>query len=169
MVAVGARKCFIDRWHNVIAIPHPFSKMKTMLWIDGSNIWKILHFLTQQALTELLPEEGTCCQRYLCANIFMALMAVFFSWEKKEFEHSHLLFFFSLSRVYNSHPVSEGSCNTPVSLGLESVCVTLHHPPTVLLCFWWTGHAGAVQTQGHSPSICHLSATCHLAVVITQA
>lgn len=60
-------------------LPHPFSHMKTMLWIDDSNIRKILHFLTQQTLIELLPEEGTCCQRYLCANIFMALMAVFCS------------------------------------------------------------------------------------------
>ena len=62
-----------------MAAPHLFSQMKTMLRIDGSNIWEILHFLTQQALTELLPQEGTRCQGYLCANIFMALTAVYFS------------------------------------------------------------------------------------------
>lgn len=39
---------------------------------------KELSFLTQQALPELLPKEGTSCQRYLCVNIFMAFMAVYF-------------------------------------------------------------------------------------------
>lgn len=68
--------------------------------------------------------------------------------------------------VYNSHLVSEEiSC----VLGFWNPYVQPSHPPPVLLYFWWTSHAGTVQTQGYSPSICHLSATCHLAVVITQA
>lgn len=79
----GCRKVFHRHMNIMLWLPRLCSHKKTMLEIDGSNIWKISHFLTQQALTELLPEEGTCCQRHLCANIFMALMETHISRGKK--------------------------------------------------------------------------------------
>lgn len=84
-----------------------------MLWIDGSNIWKVLLFLAQQALTEVLPEEGTCCQKYLCANIFMALTAVCFSRGGKTVWSC----IFLPRLMCNYHPISEQTSRRSCVLG----------------------------------------------------
>lgn len=145
----------------------PFSQTRSKIQTDGCDVWKIWRiFSPNERQAKALPQEKSCCRRYLCASKFIATRLSPRTTEIAR--RSKLTFLFRMLHVSAIRSLRSLPALSRPWL-LKSTCVTV---PSASRCYYiFDERAMPVQAQiqGRRPSICHLSATCHLAGVITGA
>ena len=113
-----------------------------MLWIDSSNIWKILHFPHPTSINWTAPRRGDLLSKILMCQYIYGICGSIFLLGKNCLSTQTCIFLQCC--VYNSHLASEETSSTSVSLFVCVCACDSPVPSTYSIVF--------VMNRPHSPN-----------------